>query len=97
MTRGFQIVFALLIVIFGVAFHIKNGLPVTLNFYVQSVEVPLSWVVVTAFSVGAILGLVVMLNTILRLHREIRRLTKKHEMATKEIVNLRAIPISDVP
>ena len=48
-------------------------------------------------AVGAILGLVVMLNTILRLHREIRRLTKKHEMATKEIVNLRAIPISDVP
>ena len=97
MARVFQIVFALLIIFFGLAFHIKNDLPVTLNFYVRTIDVPLSWVVVIAFSIGAVLGLMVMLNTILRLQREIRRLTKKHEMATKEIVNLRAIPINDVP
>jgi len=97
MTRVFQIVFALLIIFFGLAFHIKNDQPVTLDFYVRSIDVPLSWVVVAAFSVGSILGLIVMLNNILRLQREIRRLGKKHEMATKEIVNLRAIPINDVP
>jgi uncharacterized integral membrane protein len=97
MARVFQIVFALLIIFFGLAFHIKNDLPVTLDFYVWSRDIPLSWVVVITFSAGAILGLMVMLNNILRLQREIRRLTKKHEMATKEIVNLRAIPINDVP
>jgi putative membrane protein len=97
MTRVIQIVFALLIIFFGLAFHIKNDLPVTLDFYVRTIPMPLSWVVVVAFSVGAVLGLMVMLNTILRLQREIRRLTKKHDMATKEIVNLRAIPINDAP
>ncbi len=97
MTRVFQIVFALLIIFFGLAFHIRNDLPVMLDFYVRTIDVPLSWVVVTAFSTGAVLGLMVMLNTIMRLRREIRRLTKKHEIATKEIVNLRAIPINDVP
>ena len=96
MNRVFQIVFALLIIFFGLAFHIKNDAPVTLDFYVRTVDIPLSWVVVIAFSVGAVLGLVVMLNSIVRLQREIRRLRKKHEMATKEIVNLRAIPINDV-
>jgi lipopolysaccharide assembly protein A len=97
MTRVFQIVFALLVIFFGLAFHIKNDLPVTLDFYVRTIDMPLSWVVVIAFSAGAVLGLLVMLNTIARLQRKIRRLTKRHEMATKEIVNLRAIPINDVP
>ena len=97
MGRVIQIVFALLIIIFGLAFHIKNDSPVTLDFYVRTIEFPLSWVVVAAFSVGAVLGLIVMLNTYLRLQREIRRLTKRHEMANKEIANLRAIPINDVP
>jgi putative membrane protein len=97
MTRVIQIVFALLIVFFGLAFHIKNDVLVTLDFYVRTLSLPLSWVVVVVFSVGAILGLMVMLNTILRLQCEIRRLTKKHDMAAKEIVNLRAIPINDGP
>ncbi|MFT4580364.1 MAG: putative membrane protein [Gammaproteobacteria bacterium] len=97
MGRVIHIVFALLIVFFGLAFHIKNDSPVTLDFYVRTIDIPLSWVVVVAFSLGATLGLFAMLNTYLRLQRELRRLTKKHEMATKEIANLRAIPINDVP
>jgi len=96
-TRVIQIVFGLLIIFFGLAFHIKNDGLVTLNFYIPLIEVPLSWVVVAAFSLGAVIGLIVMLNSILRLQREIRRLRKKHEIASKEIVNLRAIPINDVP
>jgi len=97
MNRVIQIVFALLIIFFGLAFHIKNDEPVLLDFYVRTAEVPLSWVVVVSFSIGALLGLLVMINRIFRLQHEIRRLTKKHELATKEIVNLRAIPINDVP
>ena len=97
MNRVIQIVFALLIIFFGLAFHIKNDAPVTLDFYVRTIQIPLSWVVVIAFSTGAFLGLIVMLNKVLLLRHEIRRLTRKHELASKEIVNLRAIPINDVP
>ena len=79
------------------AFHIKNDAPVSLDFYIRTIEMPLSWVVVITFAVGVILGSLAMLNTILRLRRENRRLRKKHELATKEIVNLRAIPINDAP
>jgi len=97
MNRVIQIVFALLIIFFGLAFHIKNDAPVTLDFYIRTIHIPLSWVVVIAFSTGAFLGLIVMLNKVLLLRHEIRRLTRKHELASKEIVNLRAIPINDVP
>lgn len=97
MARVIQIVFALLIIFFGLAFHIKNDTPVTLDFYVRTIDMPLSWIVVIAFSIGAILGLTVMVNRVLLLRHEIRRLTRKNELANKEIVNLRAIPIHDVP
>lgn len=98
MIRVIQIVFALLVVFFGLAFHIRNDTPVTLDFYVlTTIPLPLSGVIVMAFCGGAILGVVVMANIILRLKHENHRLAKKHELATKEIVNLRAIPINDVP
>lgn len=97
MARLFQIIFALLIIFFGLAFHVKNDSPVSLDFYVRTLDVPLSWVAVAAFALGVMLGLLVMLNTLLRLKIEIKRLRKKHEIATREIVNLRAIPINDGP
>lgn len=97
MSRVIQIVFALLIVFFGLAFHIKNDAPVAIDFYVRSIEMPLSWLVVIIFSLGAVAGLMVMINKILLLQHEIRRLNRKQELATEEIVNLRAIPINDVP
>jgi uncharacterized integral membrane protein len=97
MSRVIQIVFALLIIFFGLAFHIKNDAPATLDFYVRTIDMPLSWIVVIAFSIGVILGLTVMVNRVLLLQHEIRRLTRKNALANKEIVNLRAIPINDVP
>tara|TARA_B100001123_G_C15073031_1_gene932370 strand:+ start:154 stop:435 length:282 start_codon:yes stop_codon:yes gene_type:complete len=90
-----QIVFALLIVVFGLAFHLKNDTQVTLDFYVWMLSLPLSWLLVVTFSLGAVAGLLVMLTTIFRLQREIRRLIKKCEIASKEIVSLRAVSIND--
>lgn len=95
MARLMQIVFALLIVVFGLAFHLKNDIQVTLDFYVWMLSLPLSWLLVVAFSVGAVVGLLVMLATILRLQREIRHLMKKCDTASKEIVSLRAVPVND--
>jgi uncharacterized integral membrane protein len=98
MTRLIQIVFLLLMLLIGMAFHVNNDAPVILDFGISTISVPhLSWVVVGAFAVGALLGIVVMLNKNLRLLSQIRRLQKQHDIASKEIVNLRAIPINDVP
>ena len=96
MVRVIQLVFAMIVVVFGLAFHIKNDQPVMLNYYVGTFEVPhLSWVVIASLLIGAFLGVLAMLNPVLRLKREIRRLAKKNEMATREILNLRAIPLKD--
>jgi uncharacterized integral membrane protein len=86
----------MVVVVFGLAFHIKNDQPVILNYYVDAITVPhLSWVVIASLLAGVFLGVLATLNTVLRLKREVRRLAKKNEVASKEILNLRAIPIKD--
>ena len=97
MRRIVQLIVAVFVVLLGLAFHIRNHEPVALDFYFYSMELPLSWVVVGAFSGGAITGLFLMTNAVLRARGETRRLAKKHEIATEEIVNLRAIPLKNSP
>ena len=97
MSRIIQFVVVLLIFVVGIVFHIRNDTPVTLDFYAASFDVPLSWALVAAFAVGAVIGIIVMLQSALRVRAENRRLQKKHQLATEEIVNLRAIPLKDGP
>lgn len=97
MARFLQVLFVVLIAALGLAFHIRNDQPVELDFYANVVEVPLSWALVGAFSCGALLGILVMLNSLLRLRNEKRRITKQHDLAAEEILNLRAIPLKDGP
>ena len=86
---------ALLIVIFGVVFAVLNAESVTLNYYLGSSELPLSLVLVIAMIIGAILGILASLNFIIGSRRSATKLKRSVEVAEKEIVNLRNIPIKD--
>ena len=97
MARLIQLIFILLIAAFGLAFHIRNDQAVTLDFYYRSFEIPLSWAIVGGFTGGVLLGILVMLNSLLRLRGEKRRISKQHDLAAEEITNLRAIPLKDGP
>lgn len=92
-----QLVFVLAVAALGLAFHIRNDQLVNLDFYYTSLEIPLSWSLVGAFACGAILGFIVMINSVLRLRGENRRIAKQHELAAEEVTNLRAIPLKDGP
>ena len=97
MARLLQLIFVLAIAALGLAFHIRNDQLVNLDFYFRSLEIPLSWSLVGAFSCGALLGFCVMFNSVLRLRGEKRRISKQHDLASEEITNLRAIPLKDGP
>ena len=98
MSRIIQIVFVVLIVVIGLAFHIRNDQPITLDFYLFAKDgIPLSWALVGAFSLGVALGFFVMFLSVLKVRSQNRRLARKHEIATEEITNLRAIPLKDAP
>jgi lipopolysaccharide assembly protein A len=61
------------VALFGLA--VKNSGPVDLRFYLDGVwQAPLSLVILTAFAVGAAVGLTATVMTLMRQGRELKRL-----------------------
>lgn len=87
--------FALLVIIFGIVFAVLNAENVQLNYYLGSVELPLSLVLVVAMIIGALLGIFASLSFIIGSRRSTSKLKHSVEVAEKEIANLRNIPIKD--
>lgn len=97
MVRVFQLMVALLCVCLGLAFHVKNSQPVLLDLYIRQFQLPLSWLMVAALVLGAGLGILAMLNTVLRLKRALRRLRKQHESAFKTMTKTDVTQVADGP
>jgi putative membrane protein len=78
-------------------FHLKNDQLVELNYYVNSIPVSFSLVIVLTLCIGALLGVLASLPMILKLKHENARLVRQVKMTEKEINNLRVIPVKDTP
>ena len=87
--------FALLVIIFGIVFAVLNAENVQLNYYLGSVELPLSLVLVVTMIIGALLGIFASLSFIIGSRRNASKLKHSVDVAEKEIANLRNIPIKD--
>ena len=95
MLRFIYFAGALLVIVLGVVFSVLNAENVQLNYYLGSVELPLSLVLVLAIIAGAILGIFASLSFIISSRRNAAKLKRSVEVAEKEIMNLRNIPIKD--
>lgn len=95
MLRLIYISLALMVIILGVAFSVLNAESIQLNYYLGSVDLPLSLVLVIAMIVGAMLGIFASMSLIIGSRRSANKLKRSVEVAEKEIVNLRNIPIKD--
>ncbi len=95
MRRLIYLILALIIILFGVTFAVLNADKVQLNYYFGSIEWPLSLILVIAMAIGALLGILASLGFIIGSRRHASRLKRSVEVAEKEIVNLRNIPIKD--
>lgn len=95
MIRVLYLVLALILVIIGIVFAVLNAETVQLNYYLGSLELPLSLVLVLAMITGAILGILASLSFIIGNRRSVSKLKRSVEVAEKEIANLRNIPIKD--
>jgi len=95
MLRLVYISLTLFIIIFGIVFAVLNAEIVQLNYYLGAVELPLSLVLVLAMIIGAILGIFASLSFIIGSRRSASKLKRSVEVAEKEIVNLRNIPIKN--
>lgn len=57
MLRLIYLSLSLLVIILGVAFSVLNAENIQLNYYLGSIELPLSLVLVVAMIIGALLGI----------------------------------------
>lgn len=95
MMRLVYISITLLVIIFGIVFAVLNAEHVQLNYYLGSKSLPLSFIIVITLILGAILGVFASLSLIIGSRRNASKLKRSVEVAEKEIVNLRNIPIKD--
>ena len=95
MLRLVYITITLLVVLFGIVFAVLNAEHVQFNYYFDSVSWPLSLILVIAMIIGAVLGVFASLSLIIGSRRKASKLKHSVDVAEKEIVNLRNIPIKD--
>lgn len=91
------ITIALFLAVFasGAAFSAINTGPVAINYYLGTLNIPLSVVVIASLVSGIILGALAISVSTLRLRYENRRLQKKMESTEQEINSLRVLPIKE--
>ncbi len=87
MSRIVQLVFILLVLLAGIAFHMRNDDLVTLDFYSGVIALPFSvWILIT-LAVGVILGLLACMPAMISSRMQITRLRRRllqHEPRDKQ-------------
>jgi len=95
MSRIAQLILVFIILLVGLAFHLKNNQLIELNYYVGAIELPASLIVVLVLCLGAFLGVLASLPIIIKLKQQKHRLEKQIKNSEKEINNLRVMPVKD--
>ncbi len=89
MFRIFAIVLFVLVLIVGLQFAAVNSEPVTVDYFLGSVSVPLSLVAATAFAAGVLLTLVLSLAVMLPLRMRLAGLRRQLSDRAQELGTLR--------
>ena len=95
MSRIAKWILFLAIFLFGLAFHLKNKQDMVLNYYVGSIELPVSLILLLVLCLGALLGALASLPIIIKLKQQKLKLQRQIKNCEKEINNLRVMPIKD--
>ncbi len=95
MSRLFSFLVLLILVVAGLAFAVVNDQPVSLNYFLGVIDVPLALTLVLTLALGAALGILFSMGMIVRLKRDGLKLRRQAQLAEQEVANLRSIPIKD--
>ncbi|PHS26172.1 MAG: hypothetical protein COA83_03810 [Methylophaga sp.] len=95
MRRILTIIIFIIVFVVGIAFSAINNDPVALNYYLGTLSLPLSIVIVISILLGLILGASAIFMSSLQLRYENRRLHKKLDTSEQEINSLRILPLTD--
>lgn len=98
MKRYLYALLIVVVVLLGATFTYRNAQPVEFNYYFGVHWVaPLSFMLLTTLTIGAVIGFVVSLAMIARMQRRLLLLRREARQLEQEVHNLRALPIRDAP
>ncbi|MDQ8038926.1 MAG: LapA family protein [Rickettsiella sp.] len=89
--------FLFLLVLLALTFAGLNAAPVSINYYLGKIELPLSLLAILSFILGGLLGLLMAFTIYVKLKYANRRLQHRLKLVEKELINLRALPLKDHP
>jgi len=95
MSRIAKLILVFVILLIGLAFHLKNNQLIELNYYVDVISLPMSWLVVLVLFIGSMLGVLASIPIIIKLKRDKVMLERQIKNSEKEINNLRVMPVKD--
>jgi putative membrane protein len=95
MQRILTIALFLAVLATGAAFSAINTGPVAINYYLGTLSIPLSVVIVASLVFGIVIGALAIFISTLRLQYENRRLHKKLDISEQEINSLRILPVKE--
>jgi len=78
MKRLFYTIIILCIALLGAAFSVRNGHEVNFNYYIGSVDLPLSLIMVASFAVGIILSLLSVTFGMMKLRLQLSSAKRKY-------------------
>ena len=91
------ITIAIFITVFaaGAAFSAVNNTPVNIQYYLGTVTMPISIIVIVSLVIGVTIGVLAIFIGSLQLRYENKRLQKKIDLREQELDSLRILPIKD--
>ena len=94
--RLLRYILFIVLLLLALSFALLNADPVSISYYLGTSQVPLSILLVFAFGMGCIIGLLVSMSWYLRSKWQARKLANRLELAEKELANLRTMPLKDI-
>ncbi|MFH0342798.1 MAG: lipopolysaccharide assembly protein LapA domain-containing protein [Chromatiales bacterium] len=91
MVRVLKVIFLLVIVLVGLELHVKNHQIVVVDYYLGTVQLPVSLLIASMLILGAVLGVLVNLGVVVRLRRKIGELKRSLKSVDQQLTRGQSI------
>ena len=91
MVRVLKVFFLLVIVLVGLELHVKNPQLVVIDYYLGTVQLPVSLLIACMLLLGAVLGVLVNLSVVVRLRRKIGELKRSLKSVDQQLTRGQSI------
>ncbi len=93
MMKILGLIILLAVLVFGLFLGVLNDGPIKMDYYVGTLELPFSLVLVITLLSGAALGAISSIGIVFKLKREVGRLKRKVRGGNVELTNLRNLSL----